>query len=104
MALGFAAYIRFMKPESQKGLDVFGSFEGEKYLINDTKADHLADLWSKNSQDKIVDAVLNDTLLWGDKLTTIPGFSKAVNQYLGKMDSQAAIKEMVKNEMAKIQS
>jgi tagaturonate reductase len=104
MALGFAAYIRFMKPESQKGLDVFGSFEGEKYLINDTKADHLADLWSKNSQDKIVDAVLNDTLLWGDKLTTIPGFSKAVNQYLSKMDSQAAIKELVKNEMAKVQS
>jgi tagaturonate reductase len=103
MALGFAAYIRFMKPESQKGNDYYGSFEGKQYLINDTKADHLADLWKKNQIDKIAEAVLSDTLLWGEKLSDITGFTKAVSQFLVKIDSQASLRKMVKQETEKIE-
>lgn len=98
IAIGFAAYIRFMKVESQKGNEFFGSSRGVKYLINDTKVAHLADLWSKYPQNQIVEAVLSDTVLWGENLTEIQGFSKAVNKYLEALERDNLWKDAALND------
>lgn len=103
MAIGFAAYIRFMKPVSQNGNKYYGESHGEKYLINDTKAEHLAGLWNKHSND-IVETVLGDTVLWGVELSAIPGFSKAVRNYLTAMEDQKLIKEIITKEINKVQA
>ncbi len=104
MAIGFAAYIRFMKPTKKVGDDYYGTHHGESYLINDTKAAHLAALWDKYPPAQIAEMVLSDTLLWGVELSAIPGFSKAVNGFLKEMENQTSIKEMIKNEVAKIEA
>lgn len=103
MALGFAAYIRFMKPFSNNGDKYYGFANGVKYLINDTKAEYVANLWNKNEAG-VVEAILSDTLLWGVELSALPGFSKAVNNYLQAMDSPQQIKEIIKKEIAQIEA
>lgn len=97
IALGFAAYIRFMKPVSQKNGKYYGEANGEQYLINDTMAGHLADLWESNASN-IVTAVLNDASLWGKSLIKIPDFVQCVTKYLGAMDSPQLIRETVTKE------
>jgi tagaturonate reductase len=103
MAIGFAAYIRFMKPSRNENDKYFGEINSQDYLINDTKAEHLSNLWAKHADD-IVTAVLSDTVLWGNDLSALPGFSKAVANYLKSMDDSLAIKEIINTEIAKIQS
>lgn len=104
MAIGFAAYIRFMKPEQHRAGKYYGRCNGQTYLINDTKAEHLAALWDKYQEDQIVDQVLNDALLWGLELTAIPGFSKAVNKYFKVMDEPSEIKKVIQKELEKLEA
>ncbi|HEX7366160.1 MAG TPA: tagaturonate reductase [Pelobium sp.] len=99
IAIGFAAYIRFMKPASRKEDQCYGEINGQRYLINDTKAAYLAKLWNSNPHD-IVNAVLSDISLWESSLTAIPGFSQAVTKYLADMDSPELIKEIIADKVA----
>jgi tagaturonate reductase len=103
MALGFAAYIRFMKPTEQKGNDFYGSFAGKKYIINDTKASHLAALWNKYSTEQVVEMILSDTILWGVDLSKIPNFSKTVNKYFKGIENQASLANLITKEITKIE-
>ncbi len=97
IAIGFAAYIRFMKPTSQKGDKFFGEANGHQYVINDTKAAHLAELWERNPQN-IVETVLSDVSLWGKSLAEIPNFSQIVAKHLSAMDNPQSIKEIIATE------
>ncbi|HET8829686.1 MAG TPA: tagaturonate reductase [Pelobium sp.] len=97
IAVGFAAYIRFMKPVLQKDDKFYGEVNGQQYLINDTKADHLAMLW-KNHPENIVEMILSDVSLWGNSLTEIPDFCQAVASYLSAMDNPQSIKEIITKE------
>lgn len=102
MAIGFAAYIRFMKPISQDGDKFYGFANREKYLINDTKAEYVANLWNKHPTN-IAEIILSDTLLWGVELSALPGFSKAVSQYLEVIDNHQKIKEIITKEITQIE-
>lgn len=97
IAIGFAAYIRFMKPASQDGDKFYGEVNGQQYHINDTKADQLAELW-KNNADNIVEAVLSDVSLWGTSLTKIPNFNDCVAKHLGAMGDPQSIKTTILKE------
>ncbi|HTN19032.1 MAG TPA: tagaturonate reductase [Pelobium sp.] len=97
IAMGFAAYIRFMKPVSQKDGKFYGEANGQQYHINDTKADQLAELW-KNHAGNIVEAVLGDVSLWEKSLTEIAGFSESVTKHLTAMDNPQLIKEIIAKE------
>jgi tagaturonate reductase len=103
MAIGFAAYIRFIKPSRNVNGKYYGEINGQEYLINDAMAEHLSNLWTEHAND-IVKAVLSDAVLWGDDLSVLPGFSKAVGNYLKSMDDSQAIKEIINTETTKIQS
>lgn len=82
IALGFAAYILFMKPAKSEGGKFFGQIGDTTYQIQDDQAAHLAELWHKHGKDGIVQAVLQDTTLWGTDLFSLPGFGVAVQEHL----------------------
>jgi len=74
-ALGFAAYLLFMK--------------GGSYTINDDKAAHFAELWQ--SPATVVNAALRDRTLWDIDLTKLPGFEAAVQRNLDSLINNGVV-------------
>lgn len=79
MANGFAAYIVFMNSQLI-GDSYYGYYGAIKYLIADDYACTLHDHWAKTKPEDIAGEVLKDSLLWGDDLTRIPGFTHYVQE------------------------
>jgi tagaturonate reductase len=84
-ALGFAAYLAFMKPVKQNGKEFYGEFQGESYLIEDETAEIFYNMWQTSSVNKIVKDVLANITFWGKDLTTIPGFEVSVTDKLNRI-------------------
>jgi len=85
MALGFAAYLLFMKSTETKAGKYYGFLNGEKYLINDEAAGYFFDLWQQNNAEQVVEKALQNTDLWGANLDALPGFTLAVQKHLNKI-------------------
>lgn len=81
-ALGFAAYIAFMKPVKQNGKEFFGEFQGQYYLIEDETAEIFYKIWQTSSVDELVGEVMANAGFWGKDLTMIPGFEQSVTDKL----------------------
>jgi len=62
MALGFAAYLLFMRDGT----------------VTDDYADYFKEKWQRLEPAVLVQTVLKDTALWGVDLTQLPGFAHAV--------------------------
>jgi len=78
MALGFAAYLLFMKSE-KNGNNLFTGNTGDKsYPINDDRAGELYQLWQTGNTDNFVANTLASENLWGTNLAALPGFRDAV--------------------------
>ena len=77
-ALGFAAYIFFMKGVSKKENQFFGELNGEPYLIQDEQAEVFYKRWAGLSVAGLVQEVLRDVAFWGVDLYALPGFKQAV--------------------------
>jgi tagaturonate reductase len=82
IALGFAAYILFMKTSKIEGGKFFGEQNNLSYPIQDDQAARLNDLWNQHGDTGIVEAVLQDVQLWGADLSKLPGFGVAVSDHL----------------------
>jgi len=82
MALGFAAYILFMKAVKEKDGNYFGERNGVSYPIKDDKAAQLYEKWRKAAPGSIARTVLQDSHLWGQDLCALPGFADAVQERL----------------------
>src|ERR1044072_3112117 len=87
IALGFAAYLLFLKPVSKKQDKFYGEWQGKEYHIQDDFAAWFFEKWSKLKPAQLADEVLADTSLWGTDLSAIPGFAQAVK------DNMAALLE-----------
>lgn len=95
-ALGFAAYLLFMRAVKKEGDVYMGESRGQFYPIKDDKAGYYFDLWQehsvddqkysagdqKHSGDDLVSVVLKDKSLWGADLSILTGFSQAVRSNL----------------------
>ena len=90
MALGFAAYLLFMKSVPNEKKEYQGKAAGSQYAILDDKAARLNELWNMNSTDEFVAAVMSDKNLWGTDLTLLPGFSATVKEYLLTIQEEGA--------------
>lgn len=88
MALGFAAYLLFMKATHKEKEGWYGQANGEEYLIQDEKAAYFADLWERMPPRQLVTTVLGNKSLWSYDLTQLPGFAGAVTGYLTDMLEQ----------------
>ncbi|WP_420151972.1 tagaturonate reductase [Siphonobacter sp.] len=81
-ALGFAAYVLFMKAVKEEGGKYFGERNGEFYLIQDEPAGWYFDWWSRQGE---LSEVLGNTNFWGTDLNALPGFGERVAFYLNKL-------------------
>jgi len=85
IALGFAAYLFFMKAVRKEGENYFGISNGAEYKINDDKAAWYFDLWNSTKVPELVTHALQNTDLWGTDLSALPGFAAAVTDKLQLM-------------------
>ncbi len=92
IALGFAAYLRFMQVEKEQGGKYFGEANGATYPINDDLAHYFYGIKNSIPSDIFVYTILNNTELWGTDLTLLPGFLSAVQQFYTVIASEGALK------------
>jgi tagaturonate reductase len=88
IALGFAAYLLFMKAVKQENGKYYGERKGVPYPIQDDKAAYFFEAWqlvqtqSEASVSGFVSKVLSDVSLWGTNLNELPGFAQAISTHL----------------------
>ncbi|RZM11462.1 MAG: tagaturonate reductase, partial [Pedobacter sp.] len=73
MALGFAAYVLFMKGTLNAAGKYEGSWQGKTYPIQDEMAGYFAEVWAAGDVASVVDTILSNTKLWEYDLTTLHG-------------------------------
>jgi tagaturonate reductase len=82
MALGFAAYLLFMKSTKNQKEQYAGISNGVEYVIQDDHAGYLAAKWNDEDPEKVVDSALADKQFWGTDLSRLNGFAEAVKSNL----------------------
>lgn len=79
-AIGFAAFLVFMKAVEERDGQYFGVRDGKSYQIRCDSAAYFFEKWKAagSDSDGLVDAVLSDKALWGHDLTELAGFRDKV--------------------------
>ena len=85
VALGFAAYLRFVR-----NVDGKGEANGQSYDVQDDRAGYFADLWARLEPAELVHTTLHNAALWGHDLTRLPGFADSVTRYLNQLLEEGA--------------
>jgi tagaturonate reductase len=88
MALGFAAYILFMKGVKEENGNYFGRFNGNHYPIKDDKAYYFYEKWQTVKPAYMASTVLRDIALWGYDLSQLAGFAQAVQEKMDEVTEQ----------------
>ena len=91
MALGFAAYLLFMKCKHGSDGKYYGDVNGKNYLIQDEAASYFADKWETGNIDNFVNHVLADKNLWDADLSTLDGFGEKVKEEMELLIQQGAL-------------
>lgn len=102
IALGFAAYLLFLKPVSKKQDKFYGEWQGKEYHIQDDFAAYFFEKWSKLKPAQLVDEVLADTSLWGADLNSIPGFAQAVKDNMASLLEAGVAKTIQTHQTKKV--
>jgi tagaturonate reductase len=99
-ALGFAAYLYFMKATKKVDGKFYGELNGEAYLIQDDQAEVFYKRWQSLTPAALVREVLRDTAFWGEDLHDLPQFSEAVLDRLLQIDANG-MKETIETVQSK---
>ena len=94
MALGFAAYLLFMKCELGKEGKYYGKVNNIAYPVQDEQAEYFSQLWKNNKLKDIVESALGNQELWGTDLSSLPGFAVAVEFYLDSIIQKGVMKTL----------
>ncbi|CAN5605045.1 tagaturonate reductase [soil metagenome] len=92
MAIGFAAYILFMKSEQNERGEFMGKANNIIYTINDDKAAQLHQHWQKGNLEMVVQNILANETLWSTDLNQLPGFAEAVIKNIKAINNTGAKK------------
>ena len=95
MALGFAAFLLFMKVTVTEDNKYYGIHNGEHYPVQDDEAKRWYQLWNDYDEKEVVSKALSDTGLSGENLLLLPRFATAVEMYLSMMLSGASLQELL---------
>lgn len=87
MAIGFAAYLLFMKSTLHDDGNYYGQQNGKKYLIQDECASYFSNLWQANDIEVVVKTVLANEALWGSDLTELPGLVEVLIDYIVTLEN-----------------
>lgn len=101
MALGFAAYLVFMKVVKQENEIYYGTFNGSDYPVKDPKAGYFFEQWKNNDVNEVVTNILSNTALWNTDLTALPGFAEKVAENVQDI-LQYGMKSVLQNTTVKI--
>jgi tagaturonate reductase len=101
IALGFAAYLLFLRPVEKRADGYYGNWQNEAYRINDDQAPYFFEKWKKAGAAEIVDQVLGDAGLWGDDLSAIPGFAAAVKEKITLLQERSVLEAIQINKTKK---
>jgi len=82
MAMGFAAYLLFLRVTEKVDDQYYGIRNGEPYLINDDAAAYFYQLWQENDASQVAQKTLENKSLWGEDLAALPGFVEVVTNFL----------------------
>ncbi len=91
MALGFAAYLLFMKGAPGTDKQYSGEANGKKYGIQDDSAAYFSSKWAMGNIDTFANNVLSDNGLWGTDLSVLNGFETAVKENLQKLQMHGVL-------------
>ncbi|WP_184543180.1 tagaturonate reductase [Mucilaginibacter sp. FT3.2] len=81
MAIGFAAYLVFMRAvSSTEGYS--GNINGTTYVVADESAERLSYIWQTANPTAVAVEALQDSTLWGTDLTKIAAFAATVQHYI----------------------
>ena len=92
-AEGFAAYLLFMKAVKVTDGQFYGERNKEFYPIRDDFAGYFHEVWQTYANDypALALAVCQNTKLWGEDLTRIPGFAETVGHKLAALSASLAV-------------
>lgn len=99
MALGFAAYLLFMKGNATASGQFEGRLNGAAYPIQDDRAAFYADKWLIGDEDAFVSSILSDTELWDADLSRLPGFAEAVTKNLKSLQTRGVRETVSRNQL-----
>jgi tagaturonate reductase len=91
-ALGFAAYLLFMKAIRVERGVYYGERFGQTYPIQCDSASYFFTVWQSDLIADVVAQALSNTNLWGYDLTMLPSFQQAVTYRLKQL-MQAGVRE-----------
>ncbi|TDO28786.1 tagaturonate reductase [Sediminibacterium goheungense] len=90
MALGFAAYLHFMKPIQQEQHHTFSNAKG--MMLNDDKMELLYKHWKQQlATEDIIQQILADQTIWGADLSSYSNFMTAVAAYYFQLEKNYAL-------------
>ena len=93
-AIGFAAYIIYMKAVKEENGVYYGERNGQLYLIQDDSTEVFYKRWINFEGEALVRDVLKDKVFWGEDLSVLPGFLNAVTDKLS-MIVNGEVKEAI---------
>jgi tagaturonate reductase len=94
MALGFAAYLLYMKCTAANNGQFSGNSNGKNYQVQDDHAGFLEKSWSIGDPATVVNEVLSGSDFWGFDLSAFGAFSEAVKNYLDSLITNGIISTM----------
>jgi tagaturonate reductase len=97
IAMGFAAYLVFMKAVKNVDGKYFGTANDTDYPINDAYAKYFFEQWSNVALAELVGNVLSNVELWNTDLTKLEGFSNKVLENVENI-LQYGMLEILQNE------
>lgn len=86
MALGFAAFIRFMHVEAGDEGQYIGTINNEEYKVTDSQATYFAKIWENPDIDAVIQNILKNKDLWDADLDILPGFTEAVTEQFNRIN------------------
>ncbi|WP_295721696.1 tagaturonate reductase [Mucilaginibacter sp.] len=87
IALGFAAFIRFMHVKAgDEGLYT-GTINGEEYKVTDSQAAYFAKVWENGDNSTVIENILKNKDLWDADLSALPGFTAAVIEQFSQINN-----------------
>ena len=91
MALGFAAYLLFMKCSKNEKGHYIGCANGEDYVIQDDYASWFAEKWDGQDVGSAGNLILSDKNFWGEDLSRLNGFADLVKNNLRSLINEGVM-------------
>ncbi|HEY5325915.1 MAG TPA: tagaturonate reductase [Mucilaginibacter sp.] len=85
MALGFAAFIRFMKVKQNEDGTFIGSINNKTYKVTDSQAAWFSKVWEIGDISLLVENTLKNKELWDADLTILPNFKETIISQLNRI-------------------